>query len=88
MAGKGKKAKRPEYRRSKPNLKIRSRRRLTLTPRESTEYTGIGITMTYALLKSGELPSIKVGTKFYILREQLLQWLKDRASMGAANAAA
>jgi excisionase family DNA binding protein len=46
-----------------------------LTPREIARATGIGILTIYDLLKSGELPSKKVGKRFYGSRMGYEQWL-------------
>jgi excisionase family DNA binding protein len=58
----------------------KNRDRLTLTPRESTKFTGFGLNCTYALLHSGEMPSIKAGKKFFIPRAALMKWLENCAS--------
>jgi excisionase family DNA binding protein len=79
---------RKKYSRSLPNVKALSRSRITLTPLQTTKITGFGLNATYDLLRSGEMPSIKVGNKFYVPRPTLMQWLKDAASRGGANAAA
>jgi excisionase family DNA binding protein len=59
-----------------PRVKKRSEKRATLTPRESTEITGFGLTHTYELLRNGTMPSIKVGKQFYIPHSALLEWLR------------
>jgi excisionase family DNA binding protein len=51
--------------------------RLTLTPRESVKLTRFGLNNTYALLKSGEMPSIRVGKRFFIPKSALLKWLES-----------
>lgn len=53
------------------------RDRLTLTPRESVRLTGIGVNHTYLLLKTGEMPSIRVGKRFFIPKSALLRWLEN-----------
>jgi excisionase family DNA binding protein len=57
--------------------------RLTITPRESTRITGIGLNATYALLKSGEMPAIHTGKRYYIPRAALVRWLE---TVGAKTA--
>jgi excisionase family DNA binding protein len=52
-------------------------RRVTLSPRESTEITGIGLSNTYELLRSGRMPAIRVGNRFYIPRVALEKWLES-----------
>jgi excisionase family DNA binding protein len=51
-----------------------------LTPREAAKLTGFGLNYTYVLLHSGEMPSIKVGKKFFIPRAALLRWLENCGS--------
>jgi excisionase family DNA binding protein len=58
---------------------------LTLTPRESLKLTRFGLNHTYALLHSGEMPSIRVGKRFFIPRTALLKWL-DNAGNSALSA--
>jgi excisionase family DNA binding protein len=62
---------------TKPNKDAFKRDKLTLTPRESVRITGFGVNHTYALLKSGEMPSIRVGKKFYIPKAALQKWLEN-----------
>ena len=50
---------------------------MTLTPRESIKITRFGLTNTYRLLKSGEMPSIRIGKRFYIPKAALLKWLES-----------
>ena len=65
------------YKRARPNVKVRSEQRMTLSPRESTEITGIGLNRTYELLRKGEMPAIAVANRFYIPRAALLKWLEN-----------
>jgi excisionase family DNA binding protein len=58
-----------------PRVKQRSGKRLTLSPRETTEFTGFGLTRTYELLRNGMMPSIKVGKQFFIPANALVKWL-------------
>ncbi|MGA7234656.1 MAG: helix-turn-helix domain-containing protein [Bryobacteraceae bacterium] len=50
---------------------------LTLTPRETMKLTRFGLNYTYALLQQGEMPSIRVGKRFYIPKTALLKWLEN-----------
>jgi excisionase family DNA binding protein len=54
----------------------KTRNHLTLTPREAAKLTGLGMNYTYALLHSGEMPSIKAGKKYFIPRAALMRWLE------------
>ncbi len=65
------------YKRNHPNVKVKSRERATLSPRESTKITGIGLNRTYELLKKREMPSIVVANRFYIPRQALMVWLNS-----------
>jgi excisionase family DNA binding protein len=69
--------KRREYKRSRPNVKARSKKRVTLSPRESTEITGIGLNRTYELLRDGKMPAIVVANRFYIPQAALMRWLES-----------
>jgi excisionase family DNA binding protein len=62
------------------NQQAEIRDRLTLTPRETVKLTGIGVNHTYALLRSGRMPSIRVGKRFFIPRAALLKWLEAAGS--------
>ena len=64
-------------RKKHPRVKERSTKRLTLSPRETTEYTGFGLTHTYALLRTGVMPSIRVGKQFFVPENALLRWLNS-----------
>jgi excisionase family DNA binding protein len=52
---------------------------LTLTPRESVKLTRFGLNHTYELLRTGEMPSIKLGKRFFIPKSALLKWLESAA---------
>ena len=46
-----------------------------LSVTEVQEILGVGRNFTYALLKSGEIPSIRVGKKYRIPKEAVLHYL-------------
>lgn len=50
---------------------------LTLTPKETLPITRFGLNYTHEMLKSGEMPSIRVGKRFFISRAALVKWLED-----------
>jgi excisionase family DNA binding protein len=50
---------------------------LTVGPREVARITGLGVAAVYGLLRSGEMPSIKVGKKYFVPRSALLKWLEN-----------
>lgn len=68
------------YERTRPNLKVHSRRRVTLTPNEVADVTGFGRNHVYRLLRSGELPAIRIGNRFYVVKTTLTQWLESEAA--------
>ena len=49
----------------------------TLTPNETRRITRFGLNHTYRLLRSGEMPAIKVGARFFVPRSALLKWLES-----------
>jgi excisionase family DNA binding protein len=57
--------------------KKKTSQHLTLSPREVARVTGLGVASTYALLRSGEMPSIKAGKKYFVPRSALLRWLEE-----------
>ncbi len=69
-----------KYHRIKPNVQRRTQDRATVTPRESTLISGIGIAATFRLLRSGQMPALKVGRKFLIPRSALIKWLDESAN--------
>jgi excisionase family DNA binding protein len=52
----------------------------TLTPKESMKITRFGANYTYDLLRSGRMPAIKVGSRFFIPRTALMRWLDNLGS--------
>lgn len=69
-----------QYKRTLPNLKVRSRRRVTLTPNEVADVTGFGRNHVYRMLRSGELPALRIGNRFYIVKATLTRWLEKGAA--------
>jgi excisionase family DNA binding protein len=66
-----------------PRVKVRSEKRATLSPRETTEITGFGISRTYTLLRDGTMPSIRVGKQFFVPHSALMEWLKTCGQVSA-----
>jgi excisionase family DNA binding protein len=56
---------------------------VTLTPLETRKITRFGTNRTYKLLNEGIMPAIKVGSRFYIHKAALLEWLKEVGSRPA-----
>jgi excisionase family DNA binding protein len=58
-----------------PRKKMRSEKCLTLSPRQTTEYTGLGLALTYRLLREGVMPSIPSGKGYLVPKSSLLEWI-------------
>jgi excisionase family DNA binding protein len=69
-----------------PRIKVRSEKRATLSPRETTEITGFGLAHTYTLLRDGTMPSIRVGKQFFVPHSALMEWLKTCGQASAKTA--
>lgn len=54
--------------------------RLTHTVTEAAQKIGINRNAAYDLVKSGDLPSIRIGRRIVIPRLALERWLEERAS--------
>lgn len=54
--------------------------KLLLTPSEVAETLGIGRTKVYALLASGEMPSVRIGASVRIPVAELKEWLREHSS--------
>lgn len=50
---------------------------LAVSPNEAARLCGIGRTTLYAALSSGDLKSVKIGTRRLIMIEALRAWLKS-----------
>jgi excisionase family DNA binding protein len=61
-----------------------SRRRdgfaMLLTPREVEAELRLGRTRTYQLLRSGEIPSLRIGRAIRVSRAALERWISDRST--------
>ena len=61
--------------------------RLLLRPKEAADALGIGRSKCYALIASGELPSVRVGASIRVPLAMLEKWIANRASAGADRSA-
>ena len=52
--------------------------KLSLTPKEAAEELGIGTNTIYSLLKDKDFPSYQVGTKWYVSRKGLEEWIEKQ----------
>ena len=43
--------------------------------------TPIGIHKVYALIKKKDFPSVRIGNRFYVLRDEVAEWLKKQTGM-------
>jgi excisionase family DNA binding protein len=50
---------------------------INLTPEETMDITRFGRSSTYAMLRGGIIPSIRVGKRFFIPRHALMRWLES-----------
>ena len=75
-----------QRRRSGQNKRKLSPDRLTLRPKETTRFTGMSVKATYDALKSGSMPSIRIGAKFLVPKRALIEWVNSCGRSGAANA--
>ncbi len=53
---------------------------MLLTPREVEAELRLGRTRTYQLLRSGEIPSLRVGRAIRVPRAALERWISDRST--------
>jgi excisionase family DNA binding protein len=68
------------------NRITRGPNRATLAPRETVEITGISERTTYRMLHRGEIPHIRVGSRYLIPRVALMNWLASAAGSQPDNA--
>lgn len=59
--------------------------RKTLTVREAAEYVGLGRTKFGELIRSGEIPSMKVGTRRLIPIAVLDRWLEGAIAVAQST---
>lgn len=59
-----------------PELINQAAQILAVSPNEAARICSIGRTTLYAALSSGELKSVKIGTRRLILLDALRDWLK------------
>ena len=59
---------------------------LALSVREAAALAGIGRTILYAAVSSGELPSFKIGRRRLVRLESLESWLKSLEAEAKARA--
>jgi len=52
--------------------------RLLLTVEEAAQRLGIGRTLAWRMVRSGELPSVRLGRLVRVPEQSLIDWLKRR----------
>lgn len=52
--------------------------KMLLRPREVVDVTGYSRSMVYALIASGEIPSVRVGRTVRVPTDALKQWIGER----------
>lgn len=52
--------------------------RTTLTTKEVSEYLGLSLDFVYKLARSGELPSVKVGSRVLFRVATVDKWLQEK----------
>lgn len=52
--------------------------KLLLKPKEVAKLLGIGRSLTYELIASREIPSVRLGRSLRVSAESLQQWLKEK----------
>ena len=53
--------------------------RLAYSVEEAAKVMGLGRTLTWALVRSGDIPSVRVAGRVLIRRRQLIEWLDTRS---------
>lgn len=53
--------------------------RLAYSVEEAAKVIGIGRTLTWTLVRSGDIPSVRVAGRVLIRRRQLVDWLDTRS---------
>lgn len=50
----------------------------TMSVREFHDLTGVGINRVYQLVHTQEFPAIRMGSKYYIIRSKVDEWLEHQ----------
>jgi excisionase family DNA binding protein len=59
--------------------------RLAYSVDEVTEVLGIGRTLAWTLVRSGQLPAIRVSGRVLVRRRQLIEWLEGLPNLTAPS---
>lgn len=49
--------------------------RLTWTPEEAAPRLGVGVKAVHALIRRGELPAVRVGRRWFVPRQALVEFI-------------
>jgi hypothetical protein len=63
------------YQRNRPNAKLHYEGAALISIPESTRITGLGLSLTYKMVRDGTLPAAQVNGRWYVHRPKLLAWL-------------
>lgn len=50
-----------------------------ITAKDTAKYLGISNNKLYALLKCRDFPSVKIGCRYYVLKDKLAEWLERKS---------
>lgn len=56
--------------------------RKTLTVKEVSQWLGIGINQTYALVKKDGFPKLRIGTQYLIPKKEFEEWVSNNSYAG------
>jgi excisionase family DNA binding protein len=76
---------RKAYQRNRPNAKLHYEGAVLISIPESMRVTGLGLSLTYKMVRDGTLPAAQVNGRWYIHRPKLMEWLNK---IGGSESAA
>ena len=76
---------RKAYQRNRPNAKLHYEGAALISIPESSRITGLGLTLTYKMVREGTLPAVRVNGRWYVHRHKLVEWLD---TLGGTQSAA
>ena len=50
-----------------------------ITAKDTAKYLGISNNKLYALLKCRDFPSVKIGSRYYVIQDKLADWLEKKS---------
>jgi hypothetical protein len=76
---------RKPYQRNRPNAKLHYEAAVLISIPESTRITGLGLSLSYKMVRAGTLPAEMINGRWYVNRLRLMEWLNGIG--GTSNAA-